>query len=194
MAVGQQRQRVGHIAAHRHHDRVGDIGLVDDLIHAHHAGQKMGEALAVAAAILIFQAVVTVDHAAAQVRVHQRHLDAALCQRAHQVHGQIALALCSMAAGDHDLFDTRTCKGEVGAQGIKGFISRIIQSRKFCDLQLFHAFLPELPPTRRRTSLANRLVRRLNSLFSFGCSPASASGIDASTTMPAYLRISSADL
>ena len=194
MAVGQQRQRVGHIAAHRHHDRVGDVGLVDDLIHAHHTGQKMGKAFAIVAAILKPHTIIGIDHAAAQVCVHQRHLDAALCQRAHQVHGQIALALCSMAAGDHDLFDTRTCKGEVGAQGIKGFISRIIQSRKFCDLQLFHAFLPELPPTRRRTSLANRLVRRLNSLFSFGCSPASASGIDASTTMPVYLRISSADL
>ena len=93
MVVGQQRQRVGHIAAHRHHDRVGDVGLVDDLIHAHHTGQKMGEALAVAAAILKFQAVVTVDHAAAQVCVHQRHLDAALCQRAHQVHRKIALTL-----------------------------------------------------------------------------------------------------
>ena len=93
MAVGQQRQRVGHIAAHRHHDRVGDVGLVDDLIHAHHTGQKMGKALAIVAAILKFQAVVTVDHAAAQVCVHQRHLDAALCQRAHQVHAQVAFAL-----------------------------------------------------------------------------------------------------
>ena len=190
--VAQQSQGVGHIPAHRNHQGTGDVGLVDDLLHAHHACQKVGKALVVVAAVLKLQAVLGVYHAAAQVGVHQGHLHATLGQGPHQVHGQIALALRSVAAGDHDLFYSFTCKGQVGAQGVEGLAACIVQFRKFCDLQLFHAFLPE-PPTRRRISLKNRSARCLNGLPFSDLSP-SARGMEASTTMPVYLRMSSADL
>ena len=65
--VAQQSQGVGHIPAHRNHQGTGDVGLVDDLLHAHHAGQKVGKALVVVAAVLKLQAVLGVYHAAAQV-------------------------------------------------------------------------------------------------------------------------------
>ena len=191
--VAQQSQGVGHIPAHRNHQGTGDVGLVDDLLHAHHAGQKVGKTLVVVAAVLKLQAVLGVYHTAAQVGVHQGHLHATLGQGPHQVHGQIALALRSVAAGDHDLFYSFTCKGQVGAQGVEGLAACIVQFRKFCDLQLFHAFLPAFPPTRRRISLLRRFMRRWKLLPFLGSVPPTR-GTEASTTMPVYLRISSADL
>ena len=190
--VAQQSQGVGHIPAHRNHQGTGDVGLVDDLLHAHHAGQKVGKTLVVVAAVLKLQAVLGVYHAAAQVGVHQGHLHATLGQGPHQVHGQVALAFRSVAAGDHDLFNRFTCKGQVGAQGVEGLAACIVQFRKFCDLQLFHAFLP-VPPTRRRISLLRRFMRRWKLLPFLGSVPPTR-GTEASTTMPVYLRISSADL
>lgn len=106
-----------------HHDTVG-FGLVDNILEVAVAGQIVGQAIGFA-----FGGEASGLHhkGAADVRVDQEDASATAGQVIGQLEGDKGFAFGHVIAGDHEGLDTGAGEGQVGADGVEGFFTMIIQ-------------------------------------------------------------------
>lgn len=106
-----------------HHDTVG-FGLVDNILEVAVAGQIVGQAVGFAFG---GEAGGLHHKGATDVRVDQKNTSAAAGQVIGQLEGDKGFAFGHVVAGNHESLDTGTGEGQVGADGVEGFFTMIIQ-------------------------------------------------------------------
>ena len=106
-----------------HHNAVG-TGLVDDILEGAVAGQIVGQTVGFSAG---GEAGGLHHKGAADIRVDQEHASAAAGQVIGQLEGDKGLALGHVVAGDHKGLYVGAGKGQIGADGVEGFLAVVIQ-------------------------------------------------------------------
>ena len=175
----QQRDGIQQFVAHRDKVHARNVGVEQDFLLFGNAGQIVRQALLFGTRRKLHP-INSGDHAPPQVRIHQDHPLASLCQLPAQRNAGKALALGCVGTGKHDLFDIPTQKGDIGGKGVEGLIDRVAQLGKFSKFKSVHSVFP--PGSFRPICLS--------ALWCFGSSLFS-SGITAIVTRPVYFLMSS---
>ena len=175
-----QGQGVGDGLARGNDEEVVDIGGVNDVLQLRQARQIVGST---PGGNVPEAQVVPGDGGFTQIHVHQGHLVAQFGHGIGNVQGQEGLALGSVAAGNHNLFDILAGEGQIGAQGVDGLVAGIAELGQVFDGDGVHLLSPPLP---------DDFLPELWVFFLLSAAADSSSlGTMARFTRPVYRRISS---